>query len=164
MCAIELGCNGRCEGSCQANGKRRGCCSGRRAALPSWTIIHPIQLKTVTLLAVFFDAINMGNYFSSSIVRAAIKTWHSKRIYKNVTQCHPRCPSRCPSRCHPRFQLRNCLMKTVLKTDKNYANNLKHKRKKKITLSISLAILFAVPFAVSFLKQNLQTEKYKYQG
>ena len=131
MCAIELGCNGRCEGSCQANGKRRGCCSGRRAALPSWTIIHPIQLKTVTLLAVFFDAINMGNYFSSSIVRAAIKTWHSKRIYKNVTQCHPRCPSRCPSRCHPRFQLRNCLMKTVLKTDKNYANNLKHKRKKK---------------------------------
>ena len=164
MCAIELGCNGRCEGSCQANGKRRGCCSGRRAALPSWTIIHPIQLKTVTLLAVFFDAINMGNYFSSSIVRAAIKTWHSKRIYKNVTQCHPRCPSRCPSRCHPRFQLRNCLMKTVLKTDKNYANNLKHRRIKKITLSISLAILFAVPFAVSFLKQNLQTEKYKYQG
>lgn len=55
-------------------------------------------------------------------------------------------------------------MKTVLKTDKNYANNLKHKRIKKITLSISLAILFVVPFAVSFLKQNLQTEKYKYQG
>lgn len=56
-------------------------------------------------------------------------------------------------------------MKTVLKTDKNYANNLKHKQiKKKITLSISLAILFVVPFAVSFLKQNLQTEKYKYQG
>lgn len=75
----------------------------------------------------------------------------SNRIYKNVTQGHPR------------FQLRNCLMKTVLKTDKNYANNLKHIRIKKIALSISLAILFAVPFAVSFLKQNLQTEKYNCQ-
>lgn len=38
------------------------------------------------MLAVFFDVINMGNYFSSSIVRTAIKTWHSNRIYKNVPQ------------------------------------------------------------------------------
>ena len=51
-------------------------------------------------------------------------------------------------------------MKTVLKTDKNYANNLKYKRIKKLILSVSFAFLFAV----SFLKQNLQTEKYKYQG
>ena len=42
--------------------------------LPSRTIIYPILLKTVTLLAVFFDALNMGNYFSSSILRTAIKT------------------------------------------------------------------------------------------
>ena len=34
--------------------EKSGCCSGRRAILPSRTIIHPIQLKTVTLLAVFF--------------------------------------------------------------------------------------------------------------
>ena len=37
----------------------------------------------------FFDAINMGNYFSDSIVRTAIKRVRSNRIYKNITQCHP---------------------------------------------------------------------------
>ena len=36
----------------------------------------------------FFDAINT---FSDSIVRTAIKRVRSNRIYKNITQCHPRC-------------------------------------------------------------------------
>lgn len=68
----------------------------------------------------------------------------SNRIYKNVTQGHPRCPSRC----HPRFQLRNCLMKTVLKTDKNYANNLKHIRIKKKTYQYRLQ--FCLQFRLQF--------------